>query len=248
MIGVNCPGCGLGCEFADFLGGLTAVCKNCGHRIPVPASGPKVLPARDAIQSAPGAMLPQAPAAPPPPRPSEGAIQSAPRTTPSPAAPAAPEEVPEAHPSANGPSDPPPDWAVEYVRASLRIGLSVPDIEQRLVARGLTPAVAAAVVTSVLEGQVGGRFESLEQGERRQLVYWVLSGVVACACLLLAYWFGGGLSVGKTALWVLMPLACIWFPDRLPLSANSTGVRLSAWLLLLVIGGYRIVLLLIIAS
>jgi hypothetical protein len=40
-----------------------------------------------------------------------------------------------------------PDWAVANADASLKIGLSVPDIEQRLVAQGLSPTTAAAVVT-----------------------------------------------------------------------------------------------------
>lgn len=147
------------------------------------------------------------------------------------------------------PDTPPlPDWAVEHARAALGLGLSVPEVEQRLVARGLPPVTAAAVVTSILETRVRRRFESLEQGEQRQRLHRLLSGFVGCVCLLLAYYFGGGMSAGKTLLWVLLPLACIWFPEEVAGytgSASAALLRWCGWLVLLVIGGYRILLILV---
>jgi hypothetical protein len=124
----------------------------------------------------------------------------------------------------------------------------VPDIEQRLVARGLTPAAAAAAVTSVLENRVREQFEPLRHRERRQRLHRALAGAAGCACLLLGYWFGGGYSAGKTLLWLLLPLTCIWFPDAMAASAGPGRVALlrwCGWLVLLLIGGYWVVLLLI---
>lgn len=47
MIRAKCPQCGHACEFADYLGGLTLVCRNCGHRIPVPAREPQASTSSD---------------------------------------------------------------------------------------------------------------------------------------------------------------------------------------------------------
>src|SRR5205823_2465715 len=53
------------------------------------------------------------------------------------------------------PGAPPgPDWPAERARAALKVGLSVPDVERQLVAKGLSPEAAAAVVRGVLEERV----------------------------------------------------------------------------------------------
>jgi hypothetical protein len=145
----------------------------------------------------------------------------------------------------NGPSEPArlPDWAIEYVRASLRLGLSVPEMEKSLIARGLTPTAAAGLVTSVLEERVRGQIRPREAGEREDSLHRILSAVVACGCLLLGYLFGGGLSASLTALWILGPLACIWFPAYLTSRTPEGFIRWGGWVVLLLIGGYRIVLL-----
>ena len=51
MVRVNCPASGRDFEFPDFLRGLTAICKNCSQRIPVPASDQTICPAADPIPS-----------------------------------------------------------------------------------------------------------------------------------------------------------------------------------------------------
>jgi hypothetical protein len=119
----------------------------------------------------------------------------------------------------------------------------VPDVEQGLVARGLSPVVAAAVVTSVLEGWVREQREPLGEGEWGERLHRILSVVAGCTCLLLAYWFGRGLSVGRTLLWLPWPLACIWFPEMMGRSADSGAaaiIRFSGWVVLFLIGGYRV--------
>jgi hypothetical protein len=136
-----------------------------------------------------------------------------------------------------------PDWAIEYVRAALRLDLSVPEIERNLVGKGVSPAAAAAVVTSVLEERVHRQPGASEEGERVERLHRILSAVVACICILLGYWYGAGLSAGKTLLWVLLPLACIWFPDLLPSRTPKGLIRWVGWGLLLLVGGYRILLL-----
>jgi len=138
-----------------------------------------------------------------------------------------------------------PDWASEYVRACLRVRKSVPHIEELLVARGLTPAAATAVVTSVLEEQVGQPLRAWDEAERRALLHRILSAVFAGICILLGYWFGAGYSAAKTALWILGPLACIWFPEYFHYWARMSeeDLRWIGWAFLILIGAYRIVLL-----
>src|SRR5690349_8203809 len=51
VIRVNCSECGRPSEFADYLRGLTSVCKNCGHRIAVPATGQPAPSAEEANTS-----------------------------------------------------------------------------------------------------------------------------------------------------------------------------------------------------
>jgi hypothetical protein len=41
----------------------------------------------------------------------------------------------------------PPEWAVAKVEAALNVGLSVPEIEKLLVAKGMSPSMAAGVVS-----------------------------------------------------------------------------------------------------
>jgi len=54
-----------------------------------------------------------------------------------------------------------------------------------------------------------------------------LSLLVATAYLVIALVFGGGLVAAKLAVVLLLPLACIWFPEAL---CNLTGLmRLQAF-------------------
>ena len=153
------------------------------------------------------------------------------------------------------PSDPPPmpSWAIEHARAALRIGKSVPQAQQLLVARGLAPAAAEAVVMGVVEERVRQQVEPQERAAGRQFVHRLLSGVLGAAFVLVGYWYGGGLSAGQVFLSILFPLACIWFGDVVgsywykPSAGATPGslVRLGGWALLLLIGLYRLVLVLV---
>jgi hypothetical protein len=135
-----------------------------------------------------------------------------------------------------------PDWALDHARAALRLGLSVPEVEQRLVAKGLAPSTATAVVNAILEGHLQATSEPSGSSEDAATAHRAASAVVACMCLGLAYAFGGGESVGRTVLWLLLPVACIWWAEVF--EANSpTLVRWTAWAVLLLIGMYRTVLL-----
>lgn len=248
MIRATCPGCGRECEFADFLAGLTAVCKNCSHRIPVPASRPQASRPEKAIQSASGAA-PPAPDASPAHRPSGDAIRAAPGVKPAPPTPAAPLGPLEGSflvtPSLeNSPkhSAPLPDGAAERVEELLPTGVSAPQLERELVGQGYSPEAAAAVVDKLLEERVRQQFHPLEQTDRHRRVHGLLSVAVGGACVLLAYWFFGTWPACRTFLNVLLPLACIWFPDEMggyvrtfasrgP-SVPGVFIRYCAWLVL----------------
>jgi hypothetical protein len=229
---------------ADYLRGMTAVCKNCGGRILVPAAEQRVTATQEAVITA----LPPAPAASPSPQPDSDAIQPASETAPP--APSTSVELPETPPVLNGPSEAThfPDWAVESADAWLRVGRTVPEIEQRLVERGLPPEVAGAAVTRALEWQLRREREPLGEGEVGERWHRILSVLAAGVCLLLAYWFGGGRSAGYTLLWIVWPLAAIWFPEAISRSSDpdrTSAARWLGWLLLLFLSACRIVLLVI---
>ncbi|HVS34389.1 MAG TPA: hypothetical protein VMS17_02340 [Gemmataceae bacterium] len=147
-------------------------------------------------------------------------------------------------------SDPPPvvDWAMEHVRAALRAGLRVPDIERQLVAKGLAPEIAEALVTNVLGERVRGEQPETPGLDRWRTLHWILSGAVACLCLLLAFLFGGAYSVGIAIVWLLTPVAFIWFADLHARWAKQyrigavpgAAIRWAGWFLLAIYFLYRL--------
>lgn len=130
-------------------------------------------------------------------------------------------------------------------KAALMIGHTRPQIEQQLVAKGLSPSVAAAVVTAVLEEYLRASSASPGPGDGALMVHRAASAAAVCLCLGLAYAFGGGESVGRTILWLLLPVACIWWAEVLESAYPPALVRGAAWVVLLLIGVYRVVLLLL---
>jgi hypothetical protein len=136
-----------------------------------------------------------------------------------------------------------PDWALAHASAALKIGRTVPQIEQQLVAKGLAPSTATAVVNAVLEGRLQTGSASSVPREGVLTAHRVASVPAVCLCLGLAYAFGGGQSVGRTTLWLLLPVACIWWAEVFADNAPPPPIRWVAWLVVLFIAGYRVVLL-----
>lgn len=125
MIPLSCPSCGREFECSDFLAGLTVVCKSCGHRVPVPGGKPPAAARQEAVTAAP----------PPSPNPAPKPIVR--------------------EPSSKGPPvrEPFSDGTPlnERAEAMLEAGMSLPLIKERLVALGLTPDVADALLIKVLD-------------------------------------------------------------------------------------------------
>jgi hypothetical protein len=120
------------------------------------------------------------------------------------------------------PSDIPetPDWAIEHARAALRLGKSVPETQQLLIAHGVSPAAAEAVVMGIVEERVQQQVEPQVRNARRQSLHRALSAAVGAGCVLLGFRFGTA-TAAWTLLAVLMPLACVWFPDEMVLSLRG---------------------------
>lgn len=87
----------------------------------------------------------------------------------------------------------------------------MPEIEQRLIAKGLSAAEATAVLNAVLDGQLRGPQEDLDRDGNVWRLHFIASIVAACICMGLAYASGGGFSAVKTFLSLMLPLSCIWF-------------------------------------
>jgi hypothetical protein len=131
------------------------------------------------------------------------------------------------------PNDPPPviDWAIEHARASLRVGLSVPEIERRLVARGLDPMIAEAAVTHALADRVRENtdvFDSLISRNTQRIA----AITIGCGCVLLAFCTGGVASAASVLLFVAPILVLVWFAQRIR-AWRSIPVRLLALLVFL---------------
>ena len=133
-----------------------------------------------------------------------------------------------------------PDWATSQAEAGLRIGQTVPEIEQRLVAKGLSPSIAAAAVNAVLERHLRSSPALSVLSERSLTAHRAASALVVCLCLVLAYLYGGGESVGRTIPLILLPVVCIWWAEVFAGAGTSSLTRWVAWLVLLVVAGYRV--------
>jgi hypothetical protein len=134
----------------------------------------------------------------------------------------------------------------------LHSGVAAPEIERRLASRGLSPGAAAAVLDKVLGDRARRRVEPLYQSEGRTRLHRIVSGVVGAVLVVFAYGFLGTWSACRTAIGILLPLACIWFPDamafrRLRSLGSPVGgmvLRWGGWLVLLAVGIYRLVIVL----
>jgi hypothetical protein len=137
------------------------------------------------------------------------------------------------------PNEPPPviDWAIEHARASLRVGVSVPEIERRLVARGLDPMIAEAAVTHALADRVREKTESYESLILRKTLR-IAAIVIGGGGVLLALCTGGVISAVWFLLFVLPILACSWFAERIGVRGNVL-IRLLGLLILLLLLIYR---------
>ena len=121
-------------------------------------------------------------------------------------------------------SDEPPAWALTYADAALQCGLKAPEIETRLIHKGLSPSIAQSVVPRCFER----RFHAIQRSEmwatRRKVLSRAASLVIAMGYLVLAAFTGGPESVLRTILFLLLPLGCIWFPQ-----AFGTYLRRPSW-------------------
>jgi hypothetical protein len=245
VIRVNCPSCGGEFAFANYLAGLSVICKKCSRPISVPASGSTTT--KDGLAS--GSHRPD----------SAGSVQYQreerhPADRPGLVTETAPATA-VASPAARGivlpasnPNDaaPLPDWAFEHARASLNMDISAGDIEKQLIARGLAPMAASEVMVKALRDQSARQREVDQRATQRLRVQKILAGVVAGVCLALAYEYKGFVAIRWTAIMLVLPLTCIWLGDKARLvlrywfvhrfnraySTPDVMVRIGGWLLL----------------
>jgi hypothetical protein len=132
-------------------------------------------------------------------------------------------------------SQPPPEWALLFARGAIRIGMLIPEIEKKLVARGLTPEEANSVVMRIVEGEL-----AQEKGPWPKPVRLLLSAALGGDCLFLSYWIGGTLFVERSLFWVVPALGTIWIVELADTDSPwGAYLGVAGWIVLLLIFGYR---------
>jgi len=118
-----------------------------------------------------------------------------------------------------------PAHASTYAEAALRCGMKAPEIEARLIRKGLSPSSAEDAVRICLERRIHRVQQSLLWADRRRTISRVASLVVATVYLIPGVMLGGlGLFL-RVLLWLLYPLACIWFPETF-----GRHIRRTSWI------------------
>jgi hypothetical protein len=132
----------------------------------------------------------------------------------------------------------------------LKAGSSIPETEKRLVHRGLSPEEASALVDGVLDEAFRKQSEERLRANRRKWVHRVLSALLACAVIVIAYRLPGRMA-SQISSGVLVSLACVWFSEELwsytdaqvRARTPSNLLRVGGWLVLLGIGIFTLTLL-----
>ena len=109
----------------------------------------------------------------------------------------------------------PPDWALRYADAALRCGLKAPEIEPRLIRKGLSPFIVESVVPYCFEKRLQEAKRSQIRADRLKWFSRIAS--LALAASPISVGFPSGLEV---ALFLLISLGCIWFPEILSTSCH----------------------------
>jgi hypothetical protein len=163
------------------------------------------------------------------------------------------DKLPEARSIRKTSTAPPPEWAVERVKAMLALSQPIPVIVERLVAKGLSSEDASTAVDIVLEDRVRQTMAPIRNRERFEAAHRWLSLGIAAPTLFFAFWYFHPWYVCWTAFRLAIPVGCIWFPEILGFviafvhiapsdRVQVFFVRLAAWLFLLAIAGRTIAL------
>lgn len=138
----------------------------------------------------------------------------------------------------------PPDWAVEHARAALNIGMKAPEIEQRLVAKGLSPEEANDVVMGILEGRVRSEAPPVGPEEAGLPLHQILSLLHAGIFVAVSYWLGGAIPSAYTLICILPGLAGIWLPSMMTWDwqVSPASCRVFGWIWLYLFGFGRVIL------
>ncbi len=146
--------------------------------------------------------------------------------------------------SESSPGEAPPEWAVLYARGAVRIGMPVPDIEQHLNSRGLSPELANRIVMEIVEGAFQADAPPSDWSESGRPIRLLVCLILGGACMALAYWYGGGRSLGFACIWVVPAMGGVWFCEISETIDSDWGARwwFGGWALLLIYLAYRIFL------
>lgn len=137
----------------------------------------------------------------------------------------------------------PPNWAVSESATGLKLGLSMLELESRLVEKGLSHEVATAAVNAALSTKLAGAIGKVDDHEWTLKVHRGLLIAVVLISLGLAFLYNGVASVGLTTLWLITPAWAVWAAEFFEDHAPPILIRWVAWVAVLAIMLYRVVLL-----
>src|SRR5207253_2866021 len=107
---------------------------------------------------------------------------------------------------------------------------------------GLSPPVAAAIVTTALEQRVHDELRPQEKAERRTRLHRVASGILGLTLVLIGVWIFPARLAALNAVRILVVVAYIWFAQSLGSNSRyryfarptpASMIRLGAWILLI---------------
>jgi uncharacterized membrane protein YoaT (DUF817 family) len=136
----------------------------------------------------------------------------------------------------------------------LNSGMQVAEIEACLRANGLPPERIQAVMEQAIADRFHTQSVNLEFSARWTRLNRIVSAIFCLAYVAISYSRGNAEFAVRCAVDILFPLVCIWFADEMGAYVGPIGigetivyrtpgtmVRIGGWILLLAIGGFKIV-------
>jgi hypothetical protein len=141
-----------------------------------------------------------------------------------------------------------PGWELQRAKALLRTGAQMPQIEQHLLAKGLSPEAATAAAEWAFEDRIREQLAPHSRADRATRRHRLTAFAAGCALVAFVYWFSNADVAMRLAISLPFCLGWIWFGHYADRPRNRSNVlppsamlRWAGWFLFVVFA-LRIVL------